>query len=201
MTTSYCPGVGREPCRAGSSGGPARLRDGRSVCGTCERRGASNPASVASAGAAQDAAAQAAAAADGPGDSALSPSAQRTNAALDRLLTGRLSDDAADQRNISTDEALASLGEVVQGRYLDDGLPMAVGHEVTFGGGEWYRRQTEAGVAPWDDIHAVARQWLQKPHPEMSSKIIGRTAEAFKYTSEHAANYIKQAESLRNGWA
>ena len=111
-----------------------------------------------------------------------------------------VSDDAADQRNISTDEALASLGEAAQDQYLDDGPPLTVRHGDTFGSSEWYRRQTDAGVAPWEDIHAVASQWLQKPHSEMSSKIIGRTAEAFKYTSGHAANYIKQAESLRNGW-
>lgn len=189
-------------------------------------------------GVATGAAAQAAAAADEAGDSALPPSAQRINAALDRLITGRLSDDeqlnaeavvagcrmsrllyetsyivygngwsegvsddAASQRNISTDEALASLDKVVQDEHLDAGPALTVRHGSTFGSSEWYRRQTDAGVATWEDIHSVARQWLQKPHSEMSSRIIGNTAEALKYTSEYAANYIMQAESLRRAWA
>ena len=207
------------------------------MCGTCERRGTSAIASM-NTGVATGAAAQAAAAADEAGDSALPPSAQRINAALDRLITGRLSDDeqlnaeaavagrrmsrllyetsyivygngwsegvsddAAGQRDISTDEALASLGTAMQDPHLDDGPPLTVRDGGTFGSSEWSRRQIDAGVAPWEDIHAVARQWIQKPHPEMSSKIIGRTAEAFKSTSENAANYIRQAESLRRAWA
>ena len=37
-STSFCPGTGSASCRSGRGGGPARLAQGRHICGTCSRR-------------------------------------------------------------------------------------------------------------------------------------------------------------------
>lgn len=134
---------------------------------------------------------------------------EASNAAYSRGYRQGLGDDAADVRDLAHAETLELLDEArpnLEHSKWGEGPGLIQGHDSPlftnrFGGSEWYQRQVEAGIAPWDDVHVAARQLLQTKfdnNHEVSAKTIGRLGLAFKDAAEDAASYLMRASLIKS---
>ena len=119
-----------------------------------------------------------------------------------------LSDDEADNQRFSLEDALSLMDDARNSRYLDDGPSLVPNDAVMapdeFGGSRWYEDHLAAGVASWDDVHEVARDWIARrcedERFEASPKTLGRFALSIKLLAEDAAGYRMRSSKLNTIW-